>query len=74
MNMLSIRMFNNYFYNKMSQYPILPVEEIYTDADISKDILHDKRLGYTFDYPRGWLDSNSENKMIGVRRLKLIPT
>ena len=54
----------------MSRYPTLPVEEIYTDANIAKD----KRLGYTFDYHKGWLDFTSENKMIGVRRLKLIPT
>ena len=60
------RMFNNYFYTKMSRYPTLPVEEIYTDADIAKDIAQDKRLGYTFDYPKGWLDFTSENKMIGV--------
>ena len=54
--------------------PILPVEEIYTNVDVVKSIIYDRNLGYTFEYPRQWLDNNSGEKMIGVRRLELTPT
>ena len=54
--------------------PILPVEEIYTDVDVNRSTNIDKNLGFTFNYPRIWLDSHSNSKMIGVRRLKIIPT
>jgi len=54
--------------------PVLPVEEIYTNADINRNSITDKNFGYTFNYPRAWLDSQSNDRMIGVRRLKLIPS
>ena len=54
--------------------PILPLEEIFTNSDVNRNLSTDKNFGYVFNYPMQWLDNNSDEKMIGVRRLKLIPT
>ena len=58
----------------MNYGPSLPVEEIFTNVDVIRSINYDRNLGYTFEYPRQWLDNNSGEKMIGVRRLELTPT
>ena len=53
---------------------VLPVEEIYTSVDINRNVNADENTGYTFNYPNTWLNSDINNKMVGVRRLKIIPT
>ena len=58
----------------MTKCSLLPVEEIYTNVDVNKSVQSDAHIGYTFNYPPQWLDSPSHDKMIGVRRLKLVPS
>ena len=61
------------------------IEETYTDIDVAhvKDKGKDTTdislhylpdTGFTFDYPQGWLNEQTEFKAIGVRRLKVVPT
>ena len=52
----------------------LPVEENYTNLDIDQYETLNEQNGYTFRYPQRWLESPSQNKAIGVRRLDIIPT
>ena len=49
---------------------ILSIEENYTNLDIeSKD-----NYNMIFKYPQRWIESPSQNKVIGIRRLNIIPT
>ena len=56
----------------------LSIEENYTNLDIEeyeKDLTNvNKNNGYTFRYPQRWLESPSQNKAVGIRRLDIIPT
>ena len=48
-------------------------EEIYTNVDLrgqDYNPLH----GYRFEYPQTWMSNPSQKKVIGLRRLKIIPT
>lgn len=51
------------------------VEEFYTLNDIvhSMSSLDDK-IGYPFDYPFRWLQDDSQDKRIGIRRLECTPS
>ena len=61
------------------------IEETYTDIDVAhvKDKGKDTTdislhylpdTGFTFDYPQGWLNEQTDFKAIGIRRLKVVPT
>ena len=56
----------------------LSIEENYTNLDIEeyeKDLTNvNKNNGYTFRYPQRWLESPSQNKAVGIRRLDITPT
>ena len=52
----------------------LPIEENYTNLDIDPYETINPLNGYTFRYPQRWLESPSQNKAIGIRRLDIIPT
>ena len=52
----------------------LPIEENYTNLDIDPHEVINPQVGYTFRYPQRWLESPSQNKAIGIRRLDIIPT
>ena len=52
----------------------LPIEENYTNLDIDQYETLNPSVGYTFRYPQRWLESPSQNKAIGIRRLDIIPT
>ena len=52
----------------------LPVEENYTNLDIDQYEVVNPGVGYTFRYPQRWLESPSQNKAIGIRRLDITPT
>jgi len=53
---------------------LLPLEEIFTNADVNRNIATDGNNGYIFNYPPQWLHNDSNEKTVGVRRLKIIPT
>ena len=57
-----------------SRASILPVEDIFTDADVNPYTDYDERRGYTFDYPARWINDPSVLKRIGIRRLEVTPT
>ena len=56
----------------------LPIEENYTNLDVlefERSISNiNRNTGYTFSYPQRWLESPSKNKVVGIRRLDIIPT
>ena len=52
----------------------LPVEENYTNLDLDQYEVLNPQNGYTFRYPQRWLESPSQNKAIGIRRLDITPT
>lgn len=52
----------------------LAIEEVYTDADVNRNVEYDGSMGYSFDYPYKWLDDQSQFKMVSPRRLEIIPT
>jgi hypothetical protein len=52
--------------------PKIPIEAVFTDHDI-KPNPNTRNRGYNFDHPNRWVDELSNNKMIGIRRLELIP-
>ena len=49
-------------------------DEIYTSYDLSVDADYSAGSGYPFDYPIRWLNDQSMNKRIAVRRLEATPT
>ena len=52
----------------------LPIEEIYTNHDINPNLAYDKTTGYNFDFPSRWANADSTNKVIGLRKLDIIPS
>ena len=49
-------------------------DEIYTSYDLSVDADYSAGSGYPFDYPIRWLNDQSMNKRIAVRRLDVTPS
>jgi hypothetical protein len=52
--------------------PKIPIEAVFTDHDVKPGFYRRER-GYNFNHPNRWVDEPSKNKMIGIRRLELIP-
>ena len=52
----------------------LSIEENYTNLDIDEHEVVNPNNGYTFRYPQRILESPSQNKAVGIRRLDIIPT
>ena len=50
------------------------IEEVYTNLDIAPNDMYLPYEGYAFRYPQRWLDDPSQNKMIGIRKLTILPT
>lgn len=50
----------------------IAIEEIFTKNEVVNNE-YDSSVGYRFNYPTRWLADPSQNKMIGIRRLKIIP-
>ena len=62
------------------------IEETYTDLDVEhvkdangKDttdisLNYNPNIGFTFDYPQRWLNEENEFKIIGIRRLNVVPS
>jgi hypothetical protein len=57
--------------NRVSE---LPIEEVFTDLDVNRNIQIDKSSGYRFEYPPKFIQTVLNNKVIGIRRLEVIPT
>jgi hypothetical protein len=57
--------------NRVSE---LPIEEVFTDLDVNRDIVIDKAYGYRYEYPSKFVQTVSNNKVIGIRRLEVVPT
>lgn len=53
---------------------VLPIEEIYTDAEVNLETDYDRSTGFTFDYPMRWLNDSSQYKRIGIRKLSVTPS
>jgi hypothetical protein len=53
---------------------VLPIEEIYTDAEVNLETDYDRSTGFTFDYPMRWLNDTSQYKRIGIRKLSVTPS
>jgi hypothetical protein len=54
--------------------PRNPIEAVYTNYDVNPNISHNRRRGYKFQHPDRWINEMSNNKMIGIRRLQMIPS
>ena len=58
------------------------IEETYTDLDVFKEnentadisLNYMPNTGFTFDYPQRWLNEENEFKIIGIRRLNVVPS
>ena len=59
------------FNNSVSR---LPIEENYTNLDIDPYEVINPQVGHTFRYPQRWLESPSQKKVIGIRRLDITPS
>ena len=52
----------------------LPIEDVFTCHDINTNLAYDKFTGYNFDFPQKWAMVDSSNKVIGLRKLDMIPS
>jgi hypothetical protein len=52
----------------------LPIEEVYTNNNVNMQLYHDPTYGYSFEFPPRFSAAISSNKVIGIRRLEVIPT
>ena len=52
----------------------LPIEDVFTCHDVNPNLAYDKNTGYNFDFPHKWSTADSLNKVIGLRKLDIIPS
>ena len=52
----------------------LPIEDVFTEHDINPNLAYNKITGYNFDFPTKWATADSSNKVIGLRKLDIIPS
>ena len=52
----------------------LPIEDVFTCHDINPNLAYDKFTGSNFDFPQKWAMTDSSNKVIGLRKLDMIPS
>jgi hypothetical protein len=60
--------------NLQPRVPRLPIEAVYTNYDVNHNISYNRNRGYKFQHPDRWINERSNNKMIGIRRLQMIPS
>jgi hypothetical protein len=60
-------------------YPLIPIEETYMHHDLYKYGVNGQRFsnitpnGFLFKYPSSFLRTESQHKLVGLRRLEIIP-
>ena len=68
--------------NSSNRVSAKTIEETYTDLDVFKEnentadisLNYMPNTGFTFDYPQRWLNEENEFKIIGIRRLNVVPS